>query len=755
MGDRFDRLLASKLVESIRKEHGDSILVSAKDYRIQHVPRIKTGIFALDYALGGGFPAGRTNIVWGGKSTGKSVICTRTLANAQKLCSECYRTLPAFSSEVVPDAEGVLDVCSCDEPREHVCAYLDVEGCVSEDQEILDPWSGFVGTVSEFMDPSVDRHVISFQDGRVQVEPAPVRVDSGIQSVVQIRTRTTRLKCTPNHPVLAWRGGVARYVEAADLSPGEKIARPRRSSFEGTPTGIGKEDAELLGLLLGDGSFCSNGSVRFTNKDEQVWDRISVLADRWGVRVHRFDDRHGRLVREMSPAEHRWGDGNPLRRWLSKLKYLGQTTGSKALVGEILRAPTSIVSAALLGLWMSDGSVNPSRPSVFFTSTSRTLVVQVRWLLSRIGVLGRLHVYHDGCSEHAPWYTVTVNGREALRRFREAVPLYGRKGDLLDAWCCSRGVRVFPCADELLPGYSNSKHYRTRDQWANESDVWWDEVLDVLPIGEVRCFDVGVPGGHSWTVSDVVVHNTWDQEWAKINGVDTATVLLSVPEYAEQTLDIAEGLLRSGEVDFLVIDSLAFLTPAKEIEESTAKALQAEQARVLGRGIRKFGSALNKVGNQTGRRPTLLFTNQVRMKVGLLFGNPETQPGGNAPGFSATVEVKTHGGKYEMDEVTGRPRHVDLGFRVEKNKSAGAHMEGDWRLVLSDGGLKKKGQISEEPALVDKALALGLIEKVNQNNWKCLGESHRSKSEIVKLLATDPAMKYLFTRALLKVLLAD
>jgi recombination protein RecA len=376
MGERFDRLLASKLVADMRKAHGESIIVAARDYRIQRVPRVKTGIFMLDYALGGGFPAGRTNIVWGGKSTGKSDICTRALANAQMLCSNCYKVLPAFASFVVADADGVMDVCSCDEPRDHVCAYIDVEG-------------------------------------------------------------------------------------------------------------------------------------------------------------------------------------------------------------------------------------------------------------------------------------------------------------------------------------------------------------------------------------------TWDQEWARNHGVNTDTVLLSVPEYAEQTLDIAEGLLLSGEVDFLVIDSLAFLTPAKEIEESTAKALQAEQARVLGRGIRKFGAALNKLGNQTGRRPTLLFTNQIRMKVGLLFGNPETQPGGNAPGFSATTETKTYGGKYQMDDVTGRPIHVDLDFRVEKNKSAGAHIEGSWRLMLSDGELKKKGEVYDEPALVDKALALGLIEKVNNSNWKCLGESHRSKSAIVQMLAKDPAAKQVFTRAMLKVLLVD
>lgn len=249
------------------------------------------------------------------------------------------------------------------------------------------------------------------------------------------------------------------------------------------------------------------------------------------------------------------------------------------------------------------------------------------------------------------------------------------------------------------------------------------------------------------------VEGSWDQEWATLHGVNTERVLLSVPEYAEQTLDIAEALLRSGDVDFLVIDSIAFLTPAKEIEESTAKALQAEQARVLGRGIRKFGAALNYMGNQTGRRPTIVFTNQIRMKVGLLFGNPETQPGGHAPGFSATTETKTWGGKYEMDDVTGRPIHVDMSFRIEKNKSAGAKIEGVWRLMLADTEIKRKGDVYEEPGMVEMGIKLGLIEKEG-GGWQWQGEKYRSKSILVKKLVEEPGVKVQFAETLMSVLTA-
>ena len=252
------------------------------------------------------------------------------------------------------------------------------------------------------------------------------------------------------------------------------------------------------------------------------------------------------------------------------------------------------------------------------------------------------------------------------------------------------------------------------------------------------------------------VEGTWDAEWAARLGVDPDNILLSVPDYAEQTLDIGEALIRSGEVDVLVIDSIAFLTPSKEIEESSGKALQAEQARTLGRGVRKFVSAINYCGNQTGRRPTLFFTNQIRMKIGMLFGNPETTPGGFAPGFAATTEVKTFGGtgkSYQLDDVTGRPLHVDLKFRVEKNKSAGAKMEGEYRMILADTEHKSAGSIYDENFMLGMAIKIGLVEKEG-NGWACLGEKYRKKDMIEEKLVIDPLFKHTFGETLMSVLMA-
>lgn len=257
-------------------------------------------------------------------------------------------------------------------------------------------------------------------------------------------------------------------------------------------------------------------------------------------------------------------------------------------------------------------------------------------------------------------------------------------------------------------------------------------------------------------VGYVDVEGTWDSLWARAIGVDTDQLLLSKPEYQEQTLDIAEGLMREDLVDLLVLDSLAFMTPQKEIEESSGKALQAEQARVLGRGVRKIVAAQNFVGNKKGRRPTILCTNQLRMKIGVMFGDPNITPSGKAPRFAATTEVKCWAGGAKdrlIDDVTGKQVYIDLHFKVDKNKSSSAMYEGVWRLMTSNTELKKKGDVAEEEALVEKGLSAGFVHKATAQEFRCLGEKFRAKSQIQARLMADPDFQALYKEELLKTLM--
>lgn len=235
------------------------------------------------------------------------------------------------------------------------------------------------------------------------------------------------------------------------------------------------------------------------------------------------------------------------------------------------------------------------------------------------------------------------------------------------------------------------------------------------------------------------VEGALDPTWAS-RFFDLEKILVSTPEYAEQSLSIGEALLRSRKCDILVYDSLAFLTPAKEIEEAIEKDLMGVQARVLGKGIRKFTSALNASMSEDGRRPTVFFTNQIRMKLGVMFGNPETTPGGLAPGYMTWTEVRMKGGKYKMDEAGERPLYVDFGFSIEKNKSSVAKVGYEFRMVLAEADTKKLGDIYDEDFISAHLERNGVLTG-GGSSWTCLGEKFPKKSEVEARLMTDAAFR--------------
>lgn len=258
---------------------------------------------------------------------------------------------------------------------------------------------------------------------------------------------------------------------------------------------------------------------------------------------------------------------------------------------------------------------------------------------------------------------------------------------------------------------------------------------------------------------------TWSESWARGLGINTDTLLLSEPAYAEASLDIAEGYIRGGEIDIIAIDSIAFLTPEKEIEASASKDLMGAQSRVLGKGIRKFVAALNHQGNTTGRKPTVFFTNQVRFKIGVLFGNPETQPGGMAPQFAATTEVKYRTAKYEIEKdedkeaenvdlTLTKPLSVVFSFRNEKNKQGAAMMEGAFRLGLVNDGKYRKGLVHDDTIIMDEAEKYEIIKK-ESSKWSVLGVPFDTKKLIQETMAKDATFKRLLSKRVIECLMTD
>ena len=190
--------------------------------------------------------------------------------------------------------------------------------------------------------------------------------------------------------------------------------------------------------------------------------------------------------------------------------------------------------------------------------------------------------------------------------------------------------------------------------------------------------------------------NALDVNYAKKLGVDTNNLLLSQPEFGEQALEIVETLVRSGALDVIVIDSVAALTPRAEIEGEMGDPQMGIQARLMSQALRKLTSAISKSST------SVIFTNQLRQKIGIVFGNPETTTGGNALKFYASVrlDIRRIEAIKDGQTIVGNRTRV----RVVKNKVAPPFREARFD-ILYDEGISRIGD------LIDLAVEQNIIQK--------------------------------------------
>ncbi|HEY0267583.1 MAG TPA: recombinase RecA [Rhizomicrobium sp.] len=191
-----------------------------------------------------------------------------------------------------------------------------------------------------------------------------------------------------------------------------------------------------------------------------------------------------------------------------------------------------------------------------------------------------------------------------------------------------------------------------------------------------------------------------DPVYAGKLGVDINELLVSQPDTGEQALEITDTLVRSGGVDIVVIDSVAALTPKAELEGEMGDSLPGLQARLMSQALRKLTGSISKSNT------IVLFINQIRMKIGVMFGNPETTTGGNALKFYASVrlDIRRIGAIKDRDEVIGNQTRV----KVVKNKVAPPFTEAEFDIMYNEG-------ISTTGSLLDLALEKNIVEK--RGSW--------------------------------------
>lgn len=319
-----------------------------------------------------------------------------------------------------------------------------------------------------------------------------------------------------------------------------------------------------------------------------------------------------------------------------------------------------------------------------------------------------------------------TNGGLPLRR---VVMIYGPKsGGKTTMYLRGMAEAQKLCANCCQPGEFEDGVIELPDLETGEVREVETQVITSCPCGKPRDFLA------FWMDAEGV----WDVDWAIRNGVWAEKVILMRPAYGEQGYDMATAMINSGEIDLIVLDSIAAMTPRAEFEASMEQSLQGPAARMNNRFLRKIVGGMNMCFQQRGHTPGLWLVNQYREKIGVLFGSPEVLPGGKGQGFATSLEIECRPGKVNKDEDSGETLDAAFKYNVKKSKVGVAHGSGEYKLCMADTDIFSLGDVLDHEEVIQFGVDMGFVDKPNNTMYGFNGEKFRGKGQIVLHLAEHP-----------------
>ena len=715
----FDREKALDVaVTQIEKQFGKGSVMRLGERAATPIEVIPTGSIALDVALGiGGLPRGRVVEIYGPESSGKCLT-----AGTYVWTDRGLETIAELFTRA-----GYAPSCTS--------RVSDVRG--------------------------LELRAVNERGGLEQVTAL---THNNRKPVVRVKLGSGRsIEATHNHPVrvISERGFIV-WRNAGEVRVGDTVVSAAFGALEAAAgDGLSEDEAVFLGYLVAAGSLGYRERVRFTNTNadaDVAAEYVRIAKQLFGAEVRCYNGQEydisgvafRRQVAEKygldyvnAPAKSvphcvRIGGHKAQRAFLSALfEGDGWIDGSStAGLGTASAALAEQVQLLLLGLnipssvrasWREDCqrnywsvTINPAHAHRFmeeigFRSPRRQAQVEASFRRS----------LRDPQVENVPHVAGLIRDlRDDIGGDREfdrmAGDLFGKDLDLgcsrtrlrsIIGWARERSARLSTSGVALLAHLEALADAR----------LTYEPVVEIADGGLQPTFDLMLPRTHSFLANGILSHNTTvalhavanaqaaggvaafidaehalDPDYARALGVDTDVLLVSQPDTGEQALEIMDMLIRSGALDVIVVDSVAALVPRAEIEGEMGDSHVGLQARLMSQALRKITGALNNSGT------TAIFINQLREKIGVLFGSPETTTGGKALKFYASVRLdvrRIETLKDGTDAVGNRTR-----VKVVKNKVAPPFKQAEFDIVYGQG-------ISREGSLIDVGVEQGLIKK--------------------------------------------